>query len=122
VTSQIASVINRRTHIGKLPHDMSTTFLTFMQTSSVSEFNRVFAAIEVHKTLDDRNQSLSMYVKSFAYTADDILSIVEKQYLKLFENGQWTGATTRGKESTFPAQQWSNAKLQKCHNYGKPGC
>jgi hypothetical protein len=45
-----------------------------------------------------------MYVKIFTYIAKDILSAAEAQYLKLFENGQWTGATTHGQESTFPAQ------------------
>jgi hypothetical protein len=101
---------------------MSTTLLKIMQTSSVSEFNKIVASIEVQKTLDELNQSLSMYVKSFTYTAEDILSVAEAQYLKLFEKGQWTGATTRGQEATFPAQQWSNEKLQKCHTCDKPGC
>jgi hypothetical protein len=93
-----------------------------MQTSSVSEFNKVFAAIEVQKTLDDLNQPSSMYVKCFNYTADDVLAIAEAQCLKLFKKGQSMGATTRGQDSTFPAQNWSNKKLQKCHNCGKPGC
>jgi hypothetical protein len=93
-----------------------------MQTSSVDEFNKVFAAIEVQKTLDDLNQSYTAYVKYFNYTADDILLVAEAQYLKLFEKEQWTGATTKGKDLEFSAQQWSNAKFQKCHNCGKPGC
>jgi hypothetical protein len=45
VTSQVASAINRLKQIGKLPPDMTTTLLTIMQTSSVDEFNKVFAAI-----------------------------------------------------------------------------
>jgi hypothetical protein len=76
---------------------MSTTLLKIIQTSSVSEFNNVFAEIEVNKTLDDLNQYSSMYIRSFTYTAG-------AQSPKLFENGQWTGATTRGQDSTFPAQ------------------
>jgi hypothetical protein len=63
-----------------------------------------------------------MYVKCFNYTADDILSVAEAHYLKLFEKGQWTGATTKGKDSAFAAQQWTNAKFFQCHNCGKPGC
>jgi hypothetical protein len=122
VTSQIASAANRLKHIDKVPQDMTTTLLTIMQTSSVSEFNKVFAAIEVQKTLDDLNQSLSMYVNSFNYTANDVLAVAEAQYLQLFEKGQCTGATRRGQDSTFPAQNWSNTKSQKCHSYGKPGC
>jgi hypothetical protein len=50
-------VINHPKHTGKLPQDTSTTLLTIMQTSSVSEFNKVFAEIEVQKTLDDLNPS-----------------------------------------------------------------
>jgi hypothetical protein len=41
--------------------------------------------------------------------------------LKLFEKGQWTGATTKGQDSAFAAQQWTNAKFLQCHNCGKPG-
>jgi hypothetical protein len=122
VTSQIASAINRLKNIGKLPQEMATTLLTIMKTSSVSEFNKVFAAIEVQKTLDDLNQSSSMYIKSFKYTAEEVIAVAEAQYLKLFEKGHWTGATTHGQDSTFPAQNWLNAKLQKCPNCGKPWC
>jgi hypothetical protein len=100
---------------------MTTTLLTIMQTSSVDEFNKVFASIEVQKTLDKLNQSSTMYVKCFNYTADDILSVAKAQYLKLFEKGQWTGATTKGQDSAFAAQQWTNAKLLQCHYCGKPG-
>jgi hypothetical protein len=100
---------------------MTITVITIMQTSLVDEFNKVFAAIEVQKTLDDLNRSSTAYVKRFNYTADNILSVAEAQYLKLFEKGQWTGARTKGKYSAYAAQQWSNAKFQKCHNCGKPG-
>jgi hypothetical protein len=93
-----------------------------MQTSSVDESNKVFAAIKVQKTLDDLNQSSTAYVKCFNCMADGILSVAEAQYLKLFEKGQWTGATTKGQDLAFAAQQWSNAKFQKCQNCGKPGC
>jgi hypothetical protein len=122
VTSEIASGINRLKQIGKLPHNMTITLLTIMQTISVDEFNKVFAAIEVQKTLDDLNQSSTAYIKCFNYTADDIISVAEAQYLKLFEKGQWTGASTKEQHSVFAAQQWSNTKFQKCHNFGKPGC
>jgi hypothetical protein len=71
--------------------------------------------------LDDLNQSSTAYVKCFNYTADAILSVVKAQYLKLFEKGQWTGATTKWQDSAFAAQQWSNAKFQKYHNCGEPG-
>jgi hypothetical protein len=60
VTSQIARAINHIKHIGKLPQDTTASLLNIMQTSSVSEFTKVSAAIEVHKTLDDLNQSSSM--------------------------------------------------------------
>jgi hypothetical protein len=101
---------------------MTTTLLTIMQTSYVDEFNKVFAAIEVQKTLDDLNQSSTIYVNCFNYTADDILSVAEAQYLKLFEKGQWTGATIKGQDSDFAAQQWTHAKFLQLHNCGKPGC
>jgi hypothetical protein len=63
-----------------------------------------------------------MYVKTINYTVNDVLAVAEAQYLRPFEKGQWKGATTRGQDSTFPAQNWSNVKLQKHHNCGKPGC
>jgi hypothetical protein len=69
-TSQIASSINHLKQIGKLLQDMTTTFLTILQTSYVDEFNKVFAAIEVQKTLDHLNQSFTMYVNCFNYTAE----------------------------------------------------
>jgi hypothetical protein len=72
--------------------------------------------------LDDLNQSSTAYVKCFNYTSDDILPVAEVQYLKLFEKGQWTGASTKGHYSDFAAQQWSNAQFKKNHNFGKPGC
>jgi hypothetical protein len=118
VTSQIASAINRLKQIGELPRDITTTFITIMQTSSVDEFNKFFASIEVQKTLNDLNQSSTMYVKCFNYTADDILSVAEAQYLKLFEKGQWPCATTKRQDSAFTAHQWMNAKFLKCHNCG----
>jgi hypothetical protein len=121
VTSHISSAINRLKHIGKLPKDMSINVLTIMQTNSVSEFNKVFAAIEVQKTRDYLNLSSSTYVKSFTYSAEDIIYVAEAQYPNLFEKGEWTGATTRGQDSAFPEKLWSNAKLQKCDNCGKPG-
>jgi hypothetical protein len=71
--------------------------------------------------LDDLNQSSITYVKCLNYTADKILSVAEAQYLKIFEKGQWTGASTKGQDSAFAAHQWSNAKFKKCHNCGKPG-
>jgi hypothetical protein len=55
LTSQIASVINRLKHIRKIPQDMSKTLLTITQTSLASEYNKVFAKIEVHNILDDLN-------------------------------------------------------------------
>jgi hypothetical protein len=88
---------------------MIITLLTIMQTSSVDEFNKFFAAIEAQKTLDDLNKSSTGYVKCSSYTADDTLSVAEAQYLKLFEKGQWEGSTMKGKYSAFAAQQWSNA-------------
>jgi hypothetical protein len=122
VTSRIASAINRLEQIGKLPQDTTITLLTIMQTSSVHEFNKVFAEIEVQKTLDDLNQSSTAYVKCFNCTLDNIISVADAQYLKLFEKGQWTGASTKGQYSAFAAQQRPNAKFQKCHNCGEPGC
>jgi hypothetical protein len=77
---------------------MTTTFLTIMQTNSVDEFNNFFAAIEVQNTLDDLNQSSTIYVKCFSYTEDDIFPVSEAQYLKLFRKGHWSGATTKLKD------------------------
>jgi hypothetical protein len=117
VMSQIASAINRLKQIGKLPRDITTTLLT----RSVEKFNKVFAAIEVQKTLDELNQSFTMYAKCFNYTADDILSVAEAQHLKLFEKGQWSGATIKGQATAFAAHHWTHAKFLKCHNCGKLG-
>jgi hypothetical protein len=117
VTLHIASAINCLTQIEKLPQDMTTTFLTIMQTRSVDEFNKVFAAIEVPKALDGLNQS-----SCFNYTSYSSLSVAKAQCLELFEKGQWTGATTKWQESAFTAHQWTNAKFLKYHNCGKPGC
>jgi hypothetical protein len=122
VMLQIVSAINRLEPICKVPQDMNTTLITSMHTSSVDEFNKVFAAIAVQKTLNDLNQSSNLYLNFFNYTADNIIYVAEAQYLKLFEKGQWTGATTKGQDSAFAAQQWTNAKFLKCQNCGKPGC
>jgi hypothetical protein len=62
-----------------------------------------------------------MYGKCFNYTEDDILSISEAQYLKLFEKSQWSGAATKRQDSAFTAQQWTNDKFVKCHNCSKIG-
>jgi hypothetical protein len=58
---------------------MTSALLTIMQTSSVSEFNKVFAAIELQKTVDDLNQSSSMCVESYNYTVDCVLAVAEPQ-------------------------------------------
>jgi hypothetical protein len=118
--SQIASVINQLKKSIQLPQDMATTLLTIIQIGSVDDFNKVFAAIEAQRTRDDLNQSVTASVKCFSYTSADILSVVEVQYLELFEKLQWTGATTKGQESALAAQQWT--KFLRYHNYGKPGC
>jgi hypothetical protein len=57
-----------------------------------------------------------------ALTKQRKTSVAEAQYLELFEKGQRTGATTKGQDPAFAAQQWINAKFLKCHNCGKPGC
>jgi hypothetical protein len=67
VTSQIASVIIRLEQIGKLPQDIATTLITIMQTSSVDDFTKVFAGIEVKKKLYDIKQSYNVYIKCFNY-------------------------------------------------------
>jgi hypothetical protein len=80
-------------------------FLTIIQTSSVDEFNKVFAAIEVPNALDGLNQSSTLYVKCLRYTLDGSLSVIKAQCLELYKKGQWTGATTKWQNSAFTAHQ-----------------
>jgi hypothetical protein len=81
VMSQIASAINQLKQIRKLPQDMVTTLLTIIPTSSVDDFNKVFAAKEAQKKRDDLNQSLTASVKCFNYTSADILSVPRRNTL-----------------------------------------
>jgi hypothetical protein len=117
--SLIRGVLARLKSVNQVPHDVETTLLDILQTSSVEDFNTVF------KTLSD-SKFLGI---SLAKTAEEILILAERLYTRLLSKGSWTGVGRVGK-STFIANGQHNAAVADvteqlavptCWNCGKNG-
>jgi hypothetical protein len=90
--SLIRGVLDRLKAVKQVPHDVQSTILEILQTSSVDDFNGVF------KTLSD-SKFLGI---SIAKMTDEILILAERLYTKLLSKNVWTGVGRVGK-STFLA-------------------
>jgi hypothetical protein len=117
--SLIRGVLARLKSVNQVPHDVETTLLDILQTSSVEDFNTVF------KTLSD-SKFLGI---ALAKTADEILILAERLYTRLLSKGVWTGVGRVGK-STFIADGKHNAAVDDitdklatpvCWNCGQTG-
>jgi uncharacterized membrane protein YgcG len=88
--SLIRGVVERLEIVNKVPHDVETTVLKILQTSSVDKFNSTFATLE-------ESRFLGMVTNK---TVDDILILAELKYTSVMSDDGWTGHGRVGK-STF---------------------
>jgi hypothetical protein len=88
--SLIRGVIERLEIVGKVPHDVDTTVMRILQTSSVDKFNSTFSTLE-------QSRFLGVMV---ATTVEQMLILAEKLYTSIISDEGWTGFGRVGK-STF---------------------
>ena len=81
ITSLLTGAIDRLTIVNKLPPDLIDKLLTIFQTSSVKEFNSIFAAMKLHQTCKIRS-----------YTSKEIIQLADTWYTELWEKKHWIGA------------------------------
>jgi hypothetical protein len=88
--SLIRGVIERLEIVGKVPHDVDTTVMRILQTSSVDKFNSTFSTLE-------QSRFLGVMI---ATTVEQMLILAEKLYTSIIADEGWTGFGRVGK-STF---------------------
>jgi hypothetical protein len=91
--SLIRGVIERLEIVGKVPHDVDTTVMRILQTSSVEKFNSTFSMLE-------QSRFLGVMI---ATTVEEMLILAEKLYTSIIADEGWTGFGRVGK-STFTIQ------------------
>ena len=99
--------------------DMNLSLLKVFQTTSVDEFNNLFASYQTSMELKDLQLKVS--VATFTKPPDpfDVFTVASSKYLTMVKQSQWTGVNTSGTESVFLG---GDAVLQRCFNCNKPGC
>jgi len=93
-----------------IPDDFHEDLYNVFQTTSVPEFNDLFAQLK-------RSAKLSSFVsgaKAQPPKLLDILSFAEREYRKLYRTHAWTGINTKLQETSFIA----DTKGFKCFNCG----
>jgi hypothetical protein len=88
--SLIRGVLERLEIVGKVPHDVDTTVMRILQTSSVDKFNSTFSTLE-------QSRFLGVMI---ATTVEQMLILAEKLYTSILSDEGWTGFGRVGK-STF---------------------
>jgi len=86
-----------------------------MQTSSVDEFNNLFAQLEQRRLITQVLQKTGISKQSL--TNDQVFQLAEQKYLTMSESSTWTGLTTRGSESVFKSKLVGEKKYE-CFNCG----
>lgn len=111
VVGLLRAVIRRLRLFNRVPEDLIRTLLRIFQTSSVQEFNNVFANMEQQRLL---GQVTSLGTQTAALTVDNICKVAGSFYRLLTEESKWTGESTLGNDqSVFTART--------CWNCGGPG-
>lgn len=107
--------------VSKVPEEFPKWVLLLMQTSTVSSFNEAFAHLQREVEVGSILRSGS----SKAYPPiEDVLRVAEKLYLDKTSTNEWSGLTSKGNSSSFPAVSKNNngkGKPVTCWNCGGEG-
>jgi hypothetical protein len=90
--------LKSKTQKSLLPEDFAETLLQIFQTSSVPEFNTLFA----HEKAEIELTELRTGVKKYPLVSD-LLSFATAKYSKLYATGAWTGVQSKVNETGFIA-------------------
>jgi len=102
----------------KVPLDFPRTLMDVFQTSSVPNFNEIFAHLSRTAMIQAQYQGTP-----FKMTMDQILKLAETRYLEMLATGEWTGATTKASSSVFFVKGTppTGPKEVVCWNCGESG-
>lgn len=90
--------LKSKTQKSLLPEDFAETLLQIFQTSSVPEFNMLFAHEKAELELTELRTGEKKYPQ-----VSDILSFATAKYSKLYATGAWTGVQSKVNETGFIA-------------------
>jgi hypothetical protein len=90
--------LKSRTQKSLLPDDFAETLLQVFQTSSVPEFNTLFAHEKTQLELSELRTGEKKYPE-----ISDILAFAEAKYRKLYATGDWNGVKSKLNETGFIA-------------------
>jgi len=106
-------------HDSKVPKELPKQLVEIFQTSSVSDFNDVFK----HIALDSKTKTTKGKLGTGKWPpVEETLELAAKTYLDLWSTDQWSGVTTKAKESSFIADQGKKAATDVvCWNCDEQG-
>lgn len=119
VVSLIRGAYNRLTNLRSntkqslLPDDFPEMILKVFQTSSVMEFNTLFAHEKRELDLQELRTGEKKYPK-----VSDILSFATTRYRALYATGEWNGVKTKANETSFTAGLTAATTTKGCFNCG----
>ena len=99
-----------------ITHDFCRDILRLLQTSSVSEFNLIFAEVErrCQVEADTKGESVVSWP-----TYDELIHLALATFHRLSANGQWVQAVPPAAYAASPLLGWEPGN---CFNCGKKGC
>ena len=123
VVSLVRKALERLELVHQVPENILDRLLDIFQTSSVKDFNSLFAAMKMQKTIDER-----FYVNRF--TPEIIFETAQIAYTNFHESNKWVGFAQDqatfftchrcGKEGHFAAKCPQNTKTTKQSNKNQP--
>ena len=99
--------------------EITRQVIKIMQTSSVDEFNNLFAQLEQQRLITQVLHKTGTTKPIVTY--DQVFQLAEQKYLTMSELSAWTGVSTRGSESVFNIKSrvtGDNNKKFECFNCG----
>ena len=123
--SQIRGAIERLKHIKKTPEDLVYKLLLIFQTTSAKDFNDSFKLMQKQRMLSkclDTSTGLSSSLLDSAEKdlPNKLCELAETLYHEKVATREWSGATTKGKASSFTAGS-ASAEHVTCWNCGDSG-
>jgi hypothetical protein len=118
VVSLIRGAYKRLKGVGqnKVPEEFPKWLVTIFQTSTVPEFNEVFAHVQRNAELAEMGPTR----KPEWPNVESILRLATNRYLDLCATDKWTGITTKGTQSIFQAVQGGRSE-PICWNCSQKG-
>jgi hypothetical protein len=116
----LLSGIHRLEQVNQLPTDIVLVLIKVFQTSSVEEFNNMFAHLESRRDIEQIFfKGGNKYVSPQYHYRVIILLAVNKHHIR-YTKGTWTGTNTAGTDSSFVARQAWSRRPPVCWNCGGP--